>query len=99
MATPVGMVFTIDPRGNAIPQYFPDSGSNPSTGASAESNAEALFPGDWQLVVTGVPFGTSPATVAALILSSPVALPLPFKGYHWQVAYGSLGSAITATSF
>jgi hypothetical protein len=99
MATPAGMVFTIDARGNPIPQYFPDTGAVPSTGLSAEGNAEAMMPGDWQLVVTGVPAGTAPSTIAALILSSPVALPLPWKGLHWQVAYGSLGSAVTATAF
>ena len=59
--------------------------------------SETPFPGDWQLVVTGVPPGVTPATVAALITSSPVALALPFASLHWRVAYASLGSAVTAT--
>jgi hypothetical protein len=97
MAT-TGMVFTIDSSGNPIAQYFPDTGSVASTGASAEGNAETPFPGDWQLVVTGVPSGTAAATIAASILSSPVAIPLPWKSKRWSIAYGSLGSACTATA-
>ena len=88
MAATTGMVFTIDSNGNPVAQTFPDLGIN----------AEAPFTGDWQLVVTGVPQGTSQATVAASILSSPVALPLPWKSRRWTVAYGSLGSACTATA-
>ena len=85
-----GMVFNIDSTGKPIPSNWVDT----------IQNAEVPFPGDWQLTVTGVPVGTSPATVAASILSSPVALPLPFtkSGYRWTVAYGSLGSAVTATA-
>ena len=99
---PAGMCFTIDPintNGNPVAQYFQDSGSVPSTGASAQNNAELAFPAEWILVVTGVPVGTAPATIAASILSSPVAIPLPFKSRRFQVAYGSLGSAVTATAF
>jgi hypothetical protein len=83
------MVFTIDPTGKPVPSNWVD----------IIQNAETPYPGDWQLTVTGVPVGTSPATVAASILSSPVALPLPFSrgSYRWTVAYGSLGGAITAT--
>ena len=90
MPATAGMVFTIDSTGKPIPTNWVD----------VVQNAETPFPGDWQIVVTGVPSGTSPATVAASILSSPVALPLPFsKGsYRWTVAYGSLGSAVTATA-
>jgi hypothetical protein len=51
------------------------------------------------LVVTGVPSGTAPSTIAASILSAPVAIPLGWKTKHWQVAYGSLGGAITATAW
>jgi hypothetical protein len=93
MAAPTGMVFNID--ANGIPQttFFPDS---PST---AQGVSETSYPGDMLLVVTGVPSGTSPATIAASILSSPVAIPLGWKTKHWQVAYGSLGSAVTATAW
>ena len=93
-----GMIFTIDYTGKPIAQYFPDSGANPTTGVSAESNAQTMNAGDWQLAVTGVPAGTAPATIAALILSSPVAIPLPFKSLRWSIAYSSLGSACTATA-
>ena len=93
MAAPVGMVFNIDANGNPQTTFFPDSL------ASAQGNAESAYPGDMQLVVTGVPFGTAPATIAASILSSPVAIPLGWKSKHWQVAYGSLGGAITATAW
>lgn len=96
---PAGMVFTIDPNGTPVPQYYQDSGAVPTTGASAQNNAELAFPAEWILVVTGVPVGTAPATIAASILSSPVAIPLPFKSKRFQVAYGSLGSACTASSF
>lgn len=99
MAAPVGMVFNIDSRGNPIAQVFADSGVVSSTGASNESNAESPFSGDWQLVVTAVPAGTDATTIAALILSSPVALPLPWKTTRWQVAYGVLGAACTAVSW
>lgn len=93
-SAPAGMVFTIDPSGNALPQAFPDY---PIGGG--ESNAELAYPAEWILIVTGVTAGVAPATVAASILSSPVAIPLPFKSKRWTVAYGSLGSAITATAF
>ena len=88
MPTTVGMVFTINENGIPILSSWPD----------VIQNAETPFPGDWQLTVTGVPAATSPATVAASILSSPVALPLPWKTRRWTVAYGSLGSAVTATA-
>jgi hypothetical protein len=87
------MVFNIDANGNPQTTFFPDSP------ATAQGNAEASYPGEMLLVVTGVPAGTSPATIAASILSSPVAIPLGWKTKHWQVAYGSLGSAVTATAW
>ena len=84
-----GMVFQINPStGSPIVENFPDYGGN----------AETAFTGDWQLIVTGVPSGISALTVAALITSSPVAMPLPWKSYHWSIAYASLGSACTATA-
>jgi hypothetical protein len=83
------MVFTISPTGAPIAQSFPDGGGN----------AELPYAGDWQLVVTGVPAGTSAATIAGLITSSPVAIPLPFKSFHWTIAYSSLGSACTAVAY
>ena len=95
-AAPSGMCFNIDPsivNGVPTPLYFADTGST-------EGNAESAFPSDWILIVTGVPAGTSPATIAALIVSSPVAIPLPFiKSKRFQVAYSSLGSACTASVF
>ena len=93
MAAPTGMVFNIDANGNPQTTFFND------TGAVAQGNAESSYPGDMLLVVTGVPAGTSPATIAASILSAPVAIPLGWKTKHWQVAYGSLGSAVTATAW
>ena len=93
MAAPVGMVFNIDANGNPQTTFFNDSG------AAAQSNGETSYPGDMLLIVTGAPFGASPATIAASILSSPVAIPLGWKTKHWQVAYGSLGSAVTATAW
>ena len=87
---PVGMQFSINPAtGQPNPQNWQDGGAV----------SETPFPGDWQLTVTGVPGGTSYATIAALITSSPVALPLPWKSFHWQIAYASLGSACTATAW
>ena len=91
-----GMVFTIDPNisnGSPIAQNFPD------VPGGGESNAETIFPGEWTLIVTGVPAATLPATIAALITSSPVTIPLPFKSRRWTIAYASLGSACTATNF
>jgi hypothetical protein len=93
MAAPTGMVFNIDASGNPQTTFFND------TGAAAQGNAETAYPGDMQLVVTGVPAGTSPATIAASILSSPIAIPLGWKTKHWQIAYSSLGSANTATAW
>jgi hypothetical protein len=94
------MCFTIDPNGIPIPMYFPDTGTVAGTsGASAEGNAQTPPSGDWILVVTAVPAGTSAATVAALILSSPLALPMPWGSKRWKVAYGSLGSAFTASVY
>ncbi len=85
MAAPVGgMVFNLDQAGNPQPQGF-DTLTN--------------FGGDFSLTVTGVPGGTTQATVAALILSSPCAIPLPYKSKRFQISYASLGSACTATAY
>ncbi len=86
MAAPVGgMVFNLDAGGNPQAEGF-DTGTN--------------FGGDFSLTITGVPSGVTQATVAALILSSPVSLPLPWKpSKRFQIAYSSLGSACTAASF
>lgn len=93
MATPVGMVFTVNfTNGTFTPQNFQDA-------SGTTNNAETLLPGDNQLVVTGVPQGTSAATVAALLLSSPVTFGFPFTTLHWQVTYASLGSLVRATNF
>lgn len=88
MAATAGMVFKIDENGNPIALSFPDGGGV----------GETPYPGEFQLVVTGVPVGTASSTIAASILSSPVALPLPWKDRRWTIAYGSLGSACTATA-
>lgn len=88
MSATAGMVFRIDKDGNPIALSFPDGGGV----------AETPYPGEFQLVVTGVAAGTAAATIAALITSSPVALPLPWKDKRWTIAYSSLGSACTATA-
>lgn len=88
MAATAGMAFRIDENGNPIALSFPDGGGV----------GETPYPGEWQLVVTGVAAGTSAATIAALILSSPVAFPVPWKDRRWTIAYSSLGSACTATA-
>ncbi len=88
-AAPTGMPFSISPLGVPIPQNWTDYGG-PS---------ETAFTGDWQLIVTGVPAGVTYATVATMILSAPVAIPLPFKSFHWQVAYSALSGPVTATAF
>ena len=85
MVAPVGgMVFNLDASGNPQAQGF-DTLTN--------------FGGDFSLTVTGVPGGTTQATVAALITSSPVAIPMPWKSKRWQIAYSSLGSACTAAAY
>ena len=86
MAAPVGgMVFNLDAGGNPQAQGF-DTSTN--------------FGGDFSLTVTNVPAGTSAATIAALITSSPVSLPLPWKpSKRFQIAYASLGSACVAAAY
>ena len=84
-----GMQFVLDSNGMPQPQTWPDGG-----GAS-----ETPYPGNWILTVTSVPPGVTQAAVAALIVSSPCAIPLPFKLQRWQVAYSSLGSACTASAW
>ena len=86
---PTGMVFQLDSHGVPQAQNWPDGGAV----------SETPFPAEWILTVTGVPAGTPQATVAAMITSAPVALPLPWKLLRWQVAYASLGSAVTATAW
>ena len=85
------MTFQIQ-AGTGLPvmtQNFPDYGFT----------SEVAYPADWILVVTGCPAGATPAAVAALIVGAPVALPLPWKSLHWQIAYASLGGACTATAW
>lgn len=85
MVAPVGgMVFNLDAAGIPQAQGF-DTAVN--------------FGGDMSVTVTGVPPGTTAATVAALIISSPLAIPLGFKAKRWQIPYSSLGSACTAVAF
>ena len=85
-----GMVFQLDPAtGKPVPTNWQDGGAI----------SETPFPGDWQLVVTGVPGGTSAATVASMIVGAPLALPLPWKSMHWQIPYSSLSGACTATAW
>lgn len=89
------MVFTIDPdvtNWSPAPQYFADV-------PGSHGNAETPFPAEWMLVVTGVPANTPPATIAGLITSSPVAIPMPFGSRRWKIAYASLGSACTASTY
>ena len=89
---PTGMYFTISPTGALIPQNFTDM-----AGGGGGANAEVPFPGDFQIVCTVVPAGTSAATVAALITAN-VSLPLPFgPGFHWKVAYASISAPLVAT--
>ncbi len=85
MAAPTGgMIFNLDANGVPQPQGF-DTVTN--------------FAGDMSVTVTAVPGGTPAATVAALIISSPLAIPLNFKNKRWQIPYSSLGSACTAVAF
>jgi hypothetical protein len=96
------MVFTVSGAGaststvNPIAEFFADSeatGGNPPV--SAESNAELAYPGDNQLIVTGVAYGVAPSTIAALITSN---LTLP-AGKRWTIAYATLNAgACTATA-
>jgi hypothetical protein len=97
MAT-TGMIFTLDPNGNPIAQYFPDTGADPTTGLSVEGNAETPYPGEWQVVVTGVPGGTAPATIAAMFTSKPLALPLPWGAKRWKIAYATLNAGACTAS-
>ncbi len=85
MTAPVGgYVFNLDAAGVPQPQGF-DTTIN--------------FGGDMSVTVTGVPLNTPSANVAALIISSPLAIPLGFKNKRWQIAYSSLGSACTAVAY
>ena len=86
---PAGMIFSLDGNGVPQPQNWPDGGAI----------SEVPYPCEWTLTVTGCPANTPQATVAALIISSPVALPMPWKLRRWQVAYSALGSACTATAW
>ena len=100
-AGPVGMVFTVTLNAAgvvtaAVAEDFPDSGTTGSQ-ESAESNAEVPYTGDNQLVVTDVTFGASPATIAALIVSSPVTVPAGVLCS--KIPYSSLGSPCTSTAW
>ena len=69
MASPVGMLFNIDPHGNLIAQpSFANPGAPP---------ADTPYGGDWTLCVTGLPAGSSANTVAALVQANAV-LGFPF---------------------
>lgn len=93
MTAPSGMYFNINPAtGVPVVNYFADL-------PGSEGNAETGFSGDFQLCVTGVPVNTQPSVIAALITSSPVAIPLPWGTFHWKVAYAALGAPVTATNY
>lgn len=92
---PIGMYFTvtISPQGlGLVAQNFTDN----LAGGGAQPNAETPYPADMQLCCTGVPAGTTPATVATSILAN-VSIPFGGPGLHWKVAYASIGSALVAT--
>ncbi len=84
MAAPVGgYVFNLDAGGNPQPQGF-DTSTN--------------FAGDMSVTVTGVPAGTSAATVAALITSSPLSIPMPLKNKDQRRHKQRVGRALAAAS-
>ena len=88
-AGPTGMPFVLDSNGVPQAQAWPDGGAN----------SEIPFASDFVVVVTGVGAGISQATVAALIVSSPLAIPLPFGSKRFKIAYASLGAPCTAQNF
>ena len=84
------MYFSLNGTGIPTALNFPDGGFN----------AETMFPGDWVLCVQNVPAGVTPATVAALITGSPVALPLPWSSTRFKIGYSTLlAGPCTASNF
>ena len=91
MSGPTGMVFQINPtNGNLSAQ--------PSLATPGAPPNDQPYPGDWQLVVTGCPAGSSAQNIAALVYSN-AAIPLPLgigKGpIRFQVAYSALSAGVT----
>ena len=91
MSGPTGMVFQINPtNGNLIAQ--------PSLATPGAPPNDQPYPGDWQLVVTGCPAGSSAQNIAALVYSN-AAIPLPLgignRPIRFQVAYSALSAGVT----